>query len=172
MRIFRRRAVEKIKYTLCPNNEAAIILVTSNSTNTELFEAIKARASGYVSRNIPSEELLTNIRQAAGGAHPINDTFLSRPVVAQQVLEQFQEVAWERELEEFVSPLTPRETEILNYMARGLLNKQIADELAISEQTIKNHITSILRKLDANARTQAVVTAIRRGFITVNTENT
>ncbi|HAV10044.1 MAG TPA: hypothetical protein DCX22_00245 [Dehalococcoidia bacterium] len=56
-------------------------------------------------------------------------------------------------------------------MARGYLNKQIADTLSISEQTIKNHVTSILRKLDANARTQAVVTAIKRGLIKVSTES-
>jgi len=55
-----------------------------------------------------------------------------------------------------VSPLTPREMEILNYIAQGYLNKQIAAELSISEQTIKNHVTSILRKLNANARTEAI----------------
>ena len=63
------------------------------------------------------------------------------------------------------SPLTPRETEVLGYIALGYLNKQIADKLGISEQTIKNHISSILRKLDANDRTQAVVMAIRYGWI-------
>ena len=52
-------------------------------------------------------------------------------------------------------------------MAQGFLNKQIASQLSISEQTIKNHITSILRKLDANARTEAVITAIKRGLITI-----
>jgi len=67
-----------------------------------------------------------------------------------------------------VSPLTPRETEILTHMARGQFNKQIALKLNISEQTIKNHITSILRKLDANARTEAVVTALKRGLITLS----
>jgi DNA-binding NarL/FixJ family response regulator len=66
-----------------------------------------------------------------------------------------------------MSPLTPREIEILEYIAKGYLNKQIAMELGISEQTIKNHVTSILRKLNANARTEAVVLAIKRGMITV-----
>lgn len=63
------------------------------------------------------------------------------------------------------SPLTSRETEVIDYVALGYLNKQIADKLGISEQTIKNHISSILRKLDANDRTQAVVMAIRYGWI-------
>lgn len=63
------------------------------------------------------------------------------------------------------SPLTSRETEVIDYVALGYLNKQIADKLGISEQTIKNHISSILRKLDANDRTQAAVMAIRYGWI-------
>jgi two-component system response regulator DegU len=146
----------------------AMVIVTPQTNNDELFEAIKARAAGYLNRDVPSRELLDTIRKAATGGHPINDTFLARPKVAKQVLEQFQELAWGKELESFVSPLTPRETEILSYMAQGYLNKQIAISLNISEQTIKNHITSILRKLDANARTQAVVTAIRRGLITLS----
>ena len=66
-----------------------------------------------------------------------------------------------------ISPLTARETEILKYIAQGYLNKQIAAELGISEQTIKNHVTSILRKLNANARTEAVVVAIKQGLITL-----
>jgi DNA-binding NarL/FixJ family response regulator len=88
--------------------------------------------------------------------------------VAAQVLEQFQDFSWGKGVETFVSPLTPRETEILSYMAKGHLNKQIAGMLDISEQTIKNHVTSILRKLDANARTQAVITAVKRGIISIN----
>ncbi len=68
----------------------------------------------------------------------------------------------------YISPLTPREMEILKYIGQGLLNKQIALELGISEQTIKNHVTSILRKLNANARTEAVVLALRQGLISID----
>jgi DNA-binding NarL/FixJ family response regulator len=151
--------------------QVAVVIISPQSSNEELFEVIKARAAGYIYRDIEFSELVDNIRKSANGGHPINDTFLSRPQVAQKVLEQFQELSWGKELESLVSPLTPRETEILSYMAQGFLNKQIAVTLNISEQTIKNHITSILRKLDANARTQAVVTAIKRGLITLNPEN-
>jgi DNA-binding NarL/FixJ family response regulator len=151
--------------------QVAVVIISPQSSNEELFEVIKARAAGYIYRDIEFNELVDNIRKSANGGHPINDTFLSRPQVAQKVLEQFQELSWGKELESLVSPLTPRETEILSYMAQGFLNKQIAVTLNISEQTIKNHITSILRKLDANARTQAVVTAIKRGLITLNPEN-
>ena len=76
----------------------------------------------------------------------------------------------EREIAPFISPLTSKETEILDYMAEGYLNKQIADALGVSEQTIKNHVTSILRKLNVNARTQAVVLAIKKGLISITKE--
>jgi DNA-binding NarL/FixJ family response regulator len=145
----------------------AVIVISPTPTDEGLFLAIKARAAGYLSRNVTAEELISVIRRSARGEYPLNDTFLSQPRVAAQVLEQFQDFSWGRGVETFVSPLTPRETEILNYMAKGLLNKQIADKLDISEQTIKNHVTSILRKLDANARTQAVITAVRRGIISI-----
>jgi two-component system response regulator DegU len=149
----------------------AVIVITPQTSNEELFEVIKVRAAGYMERDVDTSELLNTIRKAASGSHPINDTFVTRPEVAKQVLQQFQEFAWGKELETFVSPLTPRETEILQYMAKGYLNKQIAQTLSISEQTIKNHITSILRKLDANARTEAVITAIKRGLISITPEH-
>ena len=68
-------------------------------------------------------------------------------------------------MEAVVAPLTPRETQILNYVADGNTNKQIARILEISEQTIKNHVSAILRKLNANDRAHAVVLAIRHGWI-------
>lgn len=70
-----------------------------------------------------------------------------------------------RAMETLATPLTPRELEILSYVAQGYMNKQVAYKLSISEQTIKNHLTSILRKLDANDRTQAVVMAMHYGWI-------
>ena len=146
---------------------AAVIILTPKPSDDELFAAIKARAAGYLKRDIASNELVTAIRRAAQGEHPINDTLLAQPKAAEQVLQQFQDLSWGQGVEPFVSPLTPRETEILTLMAQGYFNKQIAVKLDISEQTIKNHITSILRKLDANARTQAVVTAIKRGLISL-----
>lgn len=146
----------------------AVILLTPEPEDDELFEAIKSRVAGYLRRDVAPEELAMTIRRAAAGEHPINDTFLARPRVANKVLQQFQDLSWGKGVESFISPLTPRETEILTYMAKGYLNKQIAEALFISEQTIKNHITSILRKLDANARTEAVVTALKRGLISLS----
>ena len=145
-----------------------VVVLTSNPTDSELFQALKAQAGAYLSKEIKADQLVDTIRHVAHGEHPINESLTTRPKVAEQVLQQFQELFRQSEARNFISPLTPRETEILQYIAQGYLNKQIAAELGISEQTIKNHVTSILRKLNANARTEAVVVAIKQGLITLD----
>ena len=145
-----------------------VIVLTSKPSDEELFLALKAQAGAYLSKEISSDQLVDTIRRVATGEHPINESLTLRPKVAEQVLHQFQALFWQSEAKNFISPLTPRETEILQYIAQGYLNKQIAAELGISEQTIKNHVTSILRKLNANARTEAVVVAIKQGLITLS----
>jgi two-component system, NarL family, response regulator DegU len=144
-----------------------IIVLSSQPSDAQLFLALKAQAAAYVKKEVTGEELVETIRIVAGGHHPINESLMTRPNLADQVLQQFQELSRQSEAKAFISPLTARETEILNYIAQGFLNKQIAVKLGISEQTIKNHVTSILRKLNANARTEAVVVAIKQGLITI-----
>lgn len=146
----------------------AIIIFTSYPNDEQLFLALKAQASAYMSKEATTEEIIQTISRLARGEYPINDSLRDRPKVAEHVLEKFQELVSRADTEGLVSPLTSRETEILEFIARGFLNKQIASELDISEQTIKNHVTSILRKLNANARTEAVVIGIKRGIITLD----
>lgn len=146
----------------------AIVVLASNPSDDQLFEVLKGQAASYLSKETTAEILVETIRRVARGEHPINESLTTRPKVAEQVLLQFQELSRRTEAEAFISPLTPREMEILKYIGQGYLNKQIAGELGISEQTIKNHVTSILRKLNANARTEAVVLAIKQGFITID----
>lgn len=145
-----------------------VIVLTSNASDAQLFQALKAQAAAYLEKEVTAEQLVDTIRRVARGEHPINEGLTTRPKVAEQVLQQFQELSQRYEAEAFISPLTARETEILNYIAQGYLNKQIAIKLGISEQTIKNHVTSILRKLNANARTDAVVVAIKQGLISIS----
>jgi two-component system, NarL family, response regulator DegU len=146
----------------------AIVILASNPSDEQLFEVLKGQAASYLSKETTAEILVETIRRVARGEHPINESLTTRPKVAEQVLLQFQELSRRTEAEAFISPLTPREMEILKYIGQGFLNKQIAVELGISEQTIKNHVTSILRKLNANARTEAVVLALKQGLITIN----
>jgi two-component system response regulator DegU len=146
----------------------AIVILASNPNDEQLFEVLKGQAASYLSKESTAEKLVETIRRVAHGEHPINESLTTSPKVAEQVLLQFQELSRRTEAEALISPLTPREMEILRYIGQGFLNKQIAAELSISEQTIKNHVTSILRKLNANARTEAVVLALKQGLITLN----
>jgi RNA polymerase sigma factor (sigma-70 family) len=145
-----------------------VVVLTSNPDDAQLFQALKAQAVAYLGKEVTASELVNTIRGVSRGEHPINESLTTRPKLAEQVLQQFQELSLRSEAESFISPLTPREMEILRYIAQGYLNKQIAAELDISEQTIKNHVTSILRKLNANARTEAVVVAIKQGLISLD----
>ena len=148
----------------------AVIVLASSINDEQLFEAIRNQASAYLSKDISSDELSDIVRRVAHGEHPISDSLNKRPKVAAQILDKFQTLSQQQEVENLISPLTSRETEIVYYMSQGYANKQIAAKLDISEQTIKNHVTSILSKLDANARTEAVVKALKRGLISFQKE--
>jgi DNA-binding NarL/FixJ family response regulator len=156
---------QKVKQRL-PN--VGVIMFTSSPNDDQLFQALKAQAVAYLSKEVSADELLNTIRRVVCGEYPINESLQSRPQVAEHVLKQFQELSLQTETEALISPLTKREIEILQYIAQGYLNKQIAAALEISEQTIKNHVTSILRKLNANARTEAVVIALKQGIISLD----
>jgi two-component system response regulator DegU len=149
-----------------------VIVLSPDPDDEDLFEVIKTSAVACLNKNASADELLTTIRQASRGEYPINEAVMTRPAVAQRVLRQFEEIAsmGSKAAETLVAPITKRETQILSYVANGNTNKQIASSLQISEQTIKNHVSAILRKLNANDRAHAVVVAIRHGWISVNTE--
>jgi len=147
------------------------IMLSSSPDDEQLFEVIKTGAVAYLSKDTNTEELVQAVKQAANGHYPINDSLVARPKVAEHVLTQFQNlVSMGKAMEAIAAPLTTRETQILNYIAEGNSNKQIAYILQISEQTIKNHVSAILRKLNANDRAHAVVLAIRHGWISIEEE--
>jgi len=142
-----------------------IIALTSNYNDDQLYQVLKAQANACLKKDISGEELLSTIRDVAEGANPIQNTLTSRPNLADHIILQFQRLFEERQSQGSFDRLTMREREILIYLAHGLMNRQIAQKLRISEQTIKNHVTSILRKLDVNSRSQAVTSARNQGFI-------
>jgi DNA-binding NarL/FixJ family response regulator len=145
---------------------APIVVLTMHEDDEQLFTAIRVGAAAYCTKDVDSADLIDIIRRVARGEYLINETVLSHPFVASRVLDQFRELA---EIDSgnsaVFSPLTPREVEILDCVAHGHSNKEIARLLSISDQTVKNHITSILRKLAVNDRTQAVIYALRHGWI-------
>jgi DNA-binding NarL/FixJ family response regulator len=155
------------------NPQVNVIIVSVYDEDEHLYQATKVGASAYSSKDVNPAELITMIRQVANGAYLINEQVVVRPQVARRVLHQFRELAASEDDQSGIlfAPLTSREIEILDCIARGLSNKEIASELNISSQTVKNHITSILRKLQVNDRTMAVMYAIRRGWIKMGYEH-
>lgn len=133
---------------LYPNTR--VIILSSSPNDQELFEIIRSSAVACLKKSIPPGELIDNIQRVAKGEYPINDN-LTRPMIAQQVLKRFQDMeVFSNKIEAIIAPLTGRERQILSHVADGNSNRQIARILKISEQTIKNHMSAILRKLNAN----------------------
>jgi DNA-binding NarL/FixJ family response regulator len=147
-----------------PNTK--VIVLSPDPDDEELFEVIKTAAAACLSKGTSADDLANTIRRACKGEYPINESLMTRPKVAKHVLNEFH--GFTSTMEGLAAPLTSRETQILTLIAEGNSNKGIAHILDISEQTIKNHVSAILRKLNANDRAHAVVLAIRRGWISID----
>ena len=148
-----------------------VVIITDQEDEEDLFRAIKLGAAAYFLKDVDQSTLVDAIRKVSQGEYLINDNVLARPMLASRVLKSFRELAvGEPDTEPLFVPLSAREVEVLDYIAKGNSNKEIARVLKISDQTVKNHITSILRKLAVNDRTQAVVYALRRGWIKMDPE--
>lgn len=143
-----------------------VVILTGDDQEQTLFDAIRAGAAAYLHKDCDPAELTDAIRRVRSGQFIINEKIFSRPAVASRVLAEFRELSvYGPGSSHVFAPLSPREVQILDNIAQGRTNKEVAYALAISEQTVKNHMSSILRKLSVNDRTQAVVYAIRQGWI-------
>ncbi len=136
-----------------------LIMLTVHSEEQFLFEAIKAGAMGYLLKDCTPEELVRAIRVVYDGEG------LLAPTMAAKVIHEFAKTRETRDLAAVMNPLTAREVEILQHVAAGLANKEIALRLRISERTVKNHLSNIMEKLHVNSRTQAAVYALRSGLV-------
>ncbi len=144
----------------------AVVILTALEEEQTLFDAIRAGAAAYLHKDCDPKELVDSIRKVRGGQFIINEKIFAKPAVASKVLAEFRELSvYGPGSSHVFAPLSPREVQILDNIAQGMTNKEVAYTLAISEQTVKNHMSSILRKLSVNDRTQAVVYAIRQGWI-------
>lgn len=127
--------------------QCRVVFVTVHMDDDELFDAVRSGAKGYLLKNVPIDTLLEHLRTIqAGGA-------VLSPQMTDRVLEEFGRLGGEHRRQN--QPLTPRETEILQLVARGLTNKEIADTLFIAENTVKRHVHNILKKLDVSNRRAA-----------------
>lgn len=145
------------------NPDCRIIVLTTFDDDEHIFDGLRAGAVGYLLKDVPSEQLVEAIRATARG-----ESFL-QPSVAAKVVAEFARLAVNQPStagrQALVEPLSERETEILQALATGASNKEIAAKLFIAEGTVKNHITSILGKLNVRDRTQAALKAKDLGLI-------
>ncbi len=141
--------------------DTGIIILTVDDRDEKLFEAIKAGANGYVLKETTAADFLRAIRGALGGEATVP------PRLAANLFEEFSRLANRPSPApgEDLPDLTPRELEVLNLMATGASNQEIADQLVISLHTAKSHVSHILAKMQAVNRRQAARRAARRGLL-------
>src|SRR2546421_821279 len=137
-----------------------VVILTIYHDDANVFQAIKAGATGYVLKDSPPEETIAAIRAIHRG-----DSLL-HPSIAARVLTEFNRISSQRAADlALFSELTDREIEVLKEVATGKRNREIAGTLFISEKTVKNHVSNILFKLQANDRTEAAMLAARQGLV-------
>jgi DNA-binding NarL/FixJ family response regulator len=147
--------------------DTRVIILTTYDADDLVFEGIKAGARGYLLKDASGETLIEAIRGVMRGESQLD------PGVAHKVLREFQRLAdqtpaaraVESDAAELVEPLTPREEQVLQLLVEGLSNREIGARLHLTEGTVKNYVSSIIAKLQANDRTHAVITALRHGLV-------
>ena len=145
-----------------PNTK--VIILCSDPDDEELFEVMKTAAVACFNQSSTAEELVSTIRRAHRGEYPINDSLMTRLGVARLVSKQFQEItSMGKAIANIMTPLTHLETQILLCITNGIAGKHIAHTLRFSEQVVKTHVSSILRKLIAADRVLAVTLAMNAG---------
>ena len=156
--------IELIEKLRAQDSSALILVISAWSTQESLFSAIKAGATGYVLKERDDAEVLLSIRSILRGGAPID------PFIAQEILKQISASVITgakdgKSLDSDVALLTNRETEILDLVAQGMSNKEIAEQLFVSKYTVESHIKHIYRKLSVTKRTKAVSTARSLGIL-------
>ncbi|MDX1616426.1 MAG: response regulator transcription factor [Candidatus Promineifilaceae bacterium] len=147
--------------------DLSVVVITGYDDIEQAFHAIRAGASAYCPKDITPENLVAVIKAVNNGRYVVGDRHMDYDEVIKWVEEKVGRLTGNliTDTEDSFVPLSPREMEILEHVTYGKSNKEIAYELGISHQTVKNHMTAILRKLGVEDRTQAAVYALSRGWV-------
>ena len=142
-------------------DQARVLVLTTYDLDEYVYDALQAGASGFLLKDTPPAQLADGIRAVAAGEA------LLAPTVTRRLIEEFARIGSARaSAPTELSELTPRETEVLKLLARGLSNAEIAAELVLGDTTVKTHVTHVLTKLGLRDRVQAVVLAYESGLVT------
>jgi DNA-binding NarL/FixJ family response regulator len=153
--------LEVLEHLRREHPQVKAIVFTAFDTDERIVGAVKAGAKGYLLKGAPSQELFQAIRTVSAGGS------LLQPVVASKLIDHVSGAS-EQKLQRGTLPLTARERQVLEQLALGKTNKEIALELVISERTVKFHVSSIFAKLGVGNRTEAVTIAARQGLVTLD----
>jgi DNA-binding NarL/FixJ family response regulator len=160
---------KKIKEKKLPTR---VILLTAYDDLEQIIHSMRSGASAYRPKHVKPEDLVETVRKVAAGSFIVGEDELDQGGLDQWLQVRTEGVARSySDPGEPLHPLSNREMEVLSHLTRGMSNKEIAALLGISHQTVKNHVTSILRKLDVDDRTQAAVFALRRGWFRLHEED-
>src|SRR5687767_13230302 len=148
-------------------SDVAVVMLTAYHDSQQVLHAMRAGASAYCAKDVTPEQLVEVIRDAASGMYIVGEERMDERTLHSWVTQNVEAITgtYASDPNEHFLPLSPREMEILQFVTNGLSNKEIATKLGISQQTVKNHMTSILKKLNVQDRTQAAVTALRHGWV-------
>lgn len=150
-----------------------VVLLTAYDDFEQVIHAMRSGASAYRAKHVKPEELVNTVRLAARGKYMVGEEVLEKHEVERWLQSRIDGAARSySDPGEPFHPLSMREMEVLSHLTSGLSNKEIATVLAISHQTVKNHVTAILRKLGVDDRTQAAVYALRRGWFRLHEQDT
>lgn len=151
-------------------NSVAIVFLTAYHDSQQVLHAMRAGAAAYCPKDITPDDLVDVIRSVAKGYYVVGGEQVSAQDVQAWISANVEAMngAYIVDPDEHYIPLSPRELEILQFVTNGMSNKEIANRLGISQQTVKNHMTSILKKLNVQDRTQAAVTALRHGWVRIH----
>ena len=143
------------------------VMITGYDDAEQVFHALRAGASAYCPKDITPDKLIHTIECVDDGKYVVGEQVMTYEEVVQWIEKKVGRMVGSlaADMEDYLVPLSPREMEILEHVTRGMSNKEIAFKLGISHQTVKNHMTSILRKLRVDDRTQAAVYALSRGWV-------
>ena len=143
---------------------SGIIVMGREDDDASILEAIEIGATGHVRAVAKPAELVAVIRMVAEGDDPLRDEVIGRPDLIDRIMEAFRE-SFRRAEELHTNPLTSRELDVLRYVASGMRNRDIGERMDISEQTVKNHVSTILHKLGVPNRLRAATFAVREGWL-------